>query len=215
MLLGQAILTFLILLIAPKVVSTDCVVRDRFIGVDSGNLVVASFSYDLTVKNGTTQAVIQRSVLPAIEKALAEQSAPLLIPDCAQADTDTSQFLDIVGIDLDPTDAIAGRCSKKPICYTIKCKTSIYVKSSSIGVVSKYFSVTSSLLQILKTGTSADQVIVSLDNIKIEIDPSTFTPQDDTLNNILFYGMLIGITVCCWVIPGVCIWWCCCRSGRR
>lgn len=209
---GQTILTFLILLIASKAVFSECVVRDRFIGVDSGNLVIASFSYDLTVKDGTNQTVIQKAVLPAIEKSLAEQSAPLLIPGCAQAETDTSQYLDIVGIDLDPTDAIAGRCAKKPNCYTIKCKTSIYVKSSSIGVVASYLSVTASLLRNMTTGTSADQVIVSLDNFKIATDPSTVTPQNGALNNTLFYGIFIGSILCCWAIPCVCIWWCCCSG---
>ena len=218
MLPGQPILAFLILSIAAMVVANDCAVRDRFIGVDSGNVVVASFSYELTAVNiGTSQDLIRKSVLPAaVEKTLAEKSAPLLIPGCAPAETDTSEFLDIVGIDLTPMDVTGGgRCNKKPICYTIKCKTSIYVKSTSSGVVSYYLFITASLLQNLMTGTSANQVIVFLGNFKSQTDPSSLTPQDDTLNNILFYGILIGITVCCWVVPGVCIWWSCCRSGKR
>jgi hypothetical protein len=128
---------------------------------------------EFTVNNGTSQDLIRKSVLPAIEKTLAEKSAPLRIPGFAPAKTDTSKFLDIVDIDLDPVDVTGGgRCNKKPICCTIKCKTNIYVKSTSNGVVSNYLLVTASLLQNLMTGTSADQVIVFLDNFKSQTDLS-------------------------------------------
>jgi hypothetical protein len=177
---GKAILLVLVLVLSftTKDVSAGCTVVDRFIGVDSGEFIGMSFKYDLTVQNGTTQADIRTAILPAIEKALAEKVAPFMIPSCAASGTDTSDFPDVVGLDLDPKDTIAGACvTNVTNCYTINGKVSLYVSSTAKNVASYFNYATAYVLVTLKTGSYVDNVIVSLGNFKsVQTPPPSPSP---------------------------------------
>ncbi|KAI2490737.1 hypothetical protein MHU86_23835 [Fragilaria crotonensis] len=164
----KAILLLLIALsIVAKDVSAGCSVVKRFIGVDSGDFVGMSFKYDLTVKSGTTQADIRTNILPAIEKALAKKIAPFMIPACAASGTDTSKYPDVVGLDLDPKDTIAGACACNVAnCYTINGKMSVYVSTTANNVASYFNFAVASVLGTLKTGTLVDLAIASLGNFQ-------------------------------------------------
>ncbi|KAI2513074.1 hypothetical protein MHU86_1366 [Fragilaria crotonensis] len=98
------IIYFLLLSHALSQCHAACTVTNRFIGRDSGIMLPVAFKYDVTVKAGTTQRVLNGTIIPALEKALAAKSAPNLIVACAAAGKDTSKFSNIVGIDLDPRD---------------------------------------------------------------------------------------------------------------
>ncbi|KAI2513058.1 hypothetical protein MHU86_1350 [Fragilaria crotonensis] len=179
---GKAILLLLVLAFTAKDVSAGCTVVDRFIGVDSGDFVGMSFKYDLTVKSGTTQADIRTNILPAIEKALAEKIAPFIIPTCAASGTDTSKYPDVVGLDLDPKDTIAGACATNVAnCYTINGKMSVYVSSTAKNVASYFNFAVASVLGTLKTETFLDNAIASLGNfISVQTPSSSPTSLQPT-----------------------------------
>ncbi|KAI2490742.1 hypothetical protein MHU86_23840 [Fragilaria crotonensis] len=179
----KAILLLLIALsIVAKDVSAGCSVVKRFIGVDSGDFVGMSFKYDLTVKSGTTQADIRTNILPAIEKALAKKIAPFMIPACAASGTDTSKYPDVVGLDLDPKDTIAGACATNVAnCYTINGKMSVYVSSTAKNVASYFNFAVASVLGTLKTETFLDNAIASLGNFISE--EKTFIQMVKDLKN--------------------------------
>jgi hypothetical protein len=175
MLCVKKILLLIVLAILGKDASAACAVVDRFIGEDSGELVLVTFKYDLTVAPGTTERDLKTTILPAIETALAEKVAPTLIPKCAPTGTDTTSYADIAGMDLDPTDRIAGNCTGKANCYVITCRTSVYVTSTAKDVPAYFFFAMAPVLNGLKTGTIADLAIVSTNNLKPVI-PATISP---------------------------------------
>ncbi|KAI2513076.1 hypothetical protein MHU86_1368 [Fragilaria crotonensis] len=146
-----------------------CTVTNRFIGRDSGIVLPVAFKYDVTVKAGTTQRVLNGTIIPALEKALATKSAPNLIVACAPTWKDTSKFSDIVGIDLNPKDVLVGNCtSKVSNCYTVHSEVILYTKSTNKGANVTYLIAVGTLItsKALVVGGVVNPSIVSLGNMK-------------------------------------------------
>lgn len=167
----KSILLLPILSFVVKDTSAACGVVDRFIGFDSEDAIILTFTYDITIASSVNNAKINDTlaiILPDIEEALAEQCAPMLIPACAPAGTDTASFADIEGMHLDPKDKVVGNCSlpDKPNCYTIRSRTTVYVKSTANKVPGYFFYAMGITLPTLKTGTFSDLAIEKLGNFK-------------------------------------------------
>jgi hypothetical protein len=167
----KSILLLLILAFVVQDTSAACAVVDRFIGSDSEDAIILTFTYDLTIASSVKSDRINAAlaiILPDIEEALAEQCAPVLIPACAPAGTNTTSFADIEGLHLDPKDKVVGNCTlpDKPNCYTIRSRTTVYVKSTANKVPGFFFYAMGTTLPTLKTGTFSDLAIEKLDNFK-------------------------------------------------
>lgn len=180
--------------------------RQGLIGKDSGSAVIAAFTYDLKVKAGTSNGTIVSTILPAMEKAIARRSAPLIIAECAPTGRDTSDFADIVGMDTKPKDFIRGACAtKNRNCFTIRSAATIYVESTSVDVVTTYHSAVRKLIANKATfvrNATVHAAIVDIDNfqiLKIGTNSTSSSPESGNFvsrlmkdNPALFYGVIVG-----------------------
>ena len=205
---------------------SSCTVVDKFVGVDSGNVVLVSFTYDIAVVSGTSQSHFQRIVLPALEQAMMEQSAPLILKACAPQTKDTSGYADIVGIESAPRDVVSGNCTmRKLTCFAVASKTSLYVKSTSKGASTAYLAAIKSLLsinnKILTNNNDVDTLVIKMENIRNVVTfPDPSTERDKTLlektaalqveSPVAFWTIIVAIViVIAVIIIGICV--CCCH----
>jgi hypothetical protein len=204
--------------------------RQGLIGRDSGSAVIAAFTYDLTVKSGTSNTTIVNTIVPAIERAIARKSAPLVIADCAPTGRDTSSFADIVGMDIKPKDFItrAACATKQRNCFTIRSAATIYVESTSVNVATTYQNAVRRLVANKATfvrNAPVNAAIVDMANFQIVKIPTNTTDVASTESGnfatrlmkddpALFYGVIVGAfaVVIALVVIG---FWCANKRRRR
>ena len=115
-----------------------CNLTIGLVGRDSGNAVFAAFEYNLTVKNGVPQAMVEDSILPSLEDSFARKTAERLIATCAPPGQTVPT--NIVGIDVQPDDYVVGKCggAGQGNCFVIHSETTIFVLSTGQGVALAY-----------------------------------------------------------------------------
>lgn len=116
-----------------------CTLNRGFVGEDLGSVVFVAHEYDLHVAVGTPRQVVVTKVLPAVENAIVNDIVPFLIAACAPPDTNTSAYVDIVGIETVPRDTITKEECQSPStsgqdCYRIHSELSVYVKRTGRDV---------------------------------------------------------------------------------
>lgn len=192
-----------------------CTVINRFIGKDSGIVLPVAFTYEVTVKAGTQQAVVKSTIIPTVERAFAAKGAQRLIVACAPAGTDTSKYSNIMGIDLDPRDTLMGPCNpKKANCYTVHSEATIYTRKTNKAAAQTFLIAMATVMQLKPFPNAA---IVSLGNMKsakalsgsdataTRLGAPTPAPGAQTIqekieilkreNQPAFIGMIVGIIV--------------------